>query len=656
MTHRLLALALATISSSALATNYTTLTTNGGPGINGCTQQNNCTEESWGIDLNNNTGYQWQIDGGTGGASDLRLKLGALSGNRSMSLWVNNQKLTTIHVSSNEAPRGTGKEYGPFAATLNSGTNTVELRDTENSAEFDVFYLDASCPRPIEREWTGTYSGQQDASIDFVDQHKGAVVRFGGCSGTYLPGNLVLTAAHCFGNARDIDDPVAQSIALDQFIAQRQITFDYEHNKNGSLATSVSYPISKVVEFDLEGLDYAILEIDPSAAQLHPVARPTDNLPLNQGDSVIAINHSGGQRKSVSTGIFNGQYKDNSWYEAVDLDVIGGASGGSLLDDDGYVISVTAATGCDNVRYAAGGNSIHKLLEVSPALNTVFDSYEESYLQGYLNDFESGILWSNTHEIGKWSREQDGTNHFISSTNANSTNPAEIVSQPFYIDPNENPTIHFEFSTPTNAHSSLAVEVEEDGIWNNLWSAPATPINTWTSAEISIPGLLGSRKLRFKTNIDGVMLDNIVLPDTFKISSAFIDGYNHLEPANGEGKRLHTETGTLEVESGVPDGWWSAHWEFTLVEDRFIKITNRHTPNGVIKSLHTENWDMGFSEAPDGWWSAHWALEPVAGDTYAFRIRNRHKPWMYLYDSNGILDAGDIPSTDTKSHWVIKKH
>ncbi len=650
---------LALASIDAAANTYSTKPSQGGQGILGCTGQKNCTEESWGVDLNGGTGYRWSVDGGIGGISNLNFKLGSLSGSRSMSLWVNNQRISTITVGAADAPRGIGKEYGPYNATLNRGQNSVELRDTENTDEFDVFYLNASCPRPVEKEWVGTYSGNQGISQDFVAEHKGAVVQFNGpggsCTGTYLPNNLVLTAAHCFGAAGDISDPVAKALALNNYAAQSQVLFNHEHDSNGSPIQADSFSINEVLEHKLGGLDYALIRIDPAAALLHPVARLSDDLPLGIGDTVIAINHTGGQRKSVSTGVFNGQYKDNAWYEAIDLDLVGGASGGALLNKNGYAVSVTAATGCDGARYAAGGNSIHKLLEVSPMLNALFDEYELAYLQDHLNDFESGIHWSNAG-TSPWSLQNNTNGHHITTSSAtNNQQTAILVTQPFTIDPSTSPQLKFDYSIISNVTGSLRVEVQSNNQWSTAWVSPVSSSTAWKQAAINLAGTYGVRKARFVANKSNVSIDKVIIPDTFTVSSAFLKGYNFIELASQAGAKIHSENGSLQVETSAQAGWHSAQWAFKLIDNQYIKITNRHAPTGVSMSLHTENGPLTFGAAPDSWWSAQWVLEPVAGSTYAFRLRNRFRPGMYLFEDRGQLTAGDIASSNTRSHWIIKK-
>ncbi|KYF86627.1 hypothetical protein BE20_00305 [Sorangium cellulosum] len=109
--------------------------------MSGCTGGANCTNESWGVDLNDNTGFVWNVAGGAGGNADLYVKIAVLSQTRAMSLWLNGSQIAVVTSNATESPRPTGKELGPFPVTLQAGNNTVELRDTQGTAEFDVHSL-----------------------------------------------------------------------------------------------------------------------------------------------------------------------------------------------------------------------------------------------------------------------------------------------------------------------------------------------------------------------------------------------------------------------------------------------------------------------------------------------------------------------------------
>jgi hypothetical protein len=107
--------------------------------ISGCTGNDDCTDQTWGIDVNANTGHLWSASGGeNGGPAKLYVKVASPSGTRSMGLTLNGTSVGVVTTTSTASPRPTGSELGPFNVTLLSGSNTVELLDNQGTAELDV--------------------------------------------------------------------------------------------------------------------------------------------------------------------------------------------------------------------------------------------------------------------------------------------------------------------------------------------------------------------------------------------------------------------------------------------------------------------------------------------------------------------------------------
>ncbi|HKY35194.1 MAG TPA: hypothetical protein VJN18_04585 [Polyangiaceae bacterium] len=131
----------------------------------GCTgSAPNCVAQSWGVDLNDNTGYKWTVDGGTGGLSNLYVKVASPSGTRRMSLWVNGTQIFVLQTDATQSPRPTGKELGPFTATLRSGTNTIELKDDQGTAELDVHHVRLDTSPPEQTIAANTVTGCTNAA------------------------------------------------------------------------------------------------------------------------------------------------------------------------------------------------------------------------------------------------------------------------------------------------------------------------------------------------------------------------------------------------------------------------------------------------------------------------------------------------------------
>ena len=134
---------LQTSMSYALNTTYFTHTSLGGTGTQSCTESVNCTQMTpplLGIDLNDNTGYKWTVP--TAGEADIYFNLASLSGTRKMRIKINGVSGSIITISNTSAPRNNnGTSFGPYRVSLTASSNTVELTDTEGTAEFDVYSL-----------------------------------------------------------------------------------------------------------------------------------------------------------------------------------------------------------------------------------------------------------------------------------------------------------------------------------------------------------------------------------------------------------------------------------------------------------------------------------------------------------------------------------
>ena len=166
---------LSASASFALNATYFTHTSLSGGGTQGCTGSFNCTQMTsplLGIDLNDNTGYKWTVP--TAGEADIYFNVASLSGTRKMRIKVNGVSGSVITISDASAPRNNnGTSFGPYRVALNAASNTVELTDTEGTAEFDVYALKVVSVAPstltISSPPASVYTGQNislSASVD----------------------------------------------------------------------------------------------------------------------------------------------------------------------------------------------------------------------------------------------------------------------------------------------------------------------------------------------------------------------------------------------------------------------------------------------------------------------------------------------------------
>ncbi|MBV6647121.1 MAG: fibronectin type III domain-containing protein [Cyclobacteriaceae bacterium] len=92
------------------------------------------------VDGNAGFNISWTYSASSSGNHDLDFSVAAPSGTRTMGVFVNNSPVGTISTS---APRYSW-EIQSVTANLNSGSNTIELRDTEGASEPDVDYLEVT--------------------------------------------------------------------------------------------------------------------------------------------------------------------------------------------------------------------------------------------------------------------------------------------------------------------------------------------------------------------------------------------------------------------------------------------------------------------------------------------------------------------------------
>lgn len=198
---------------------------------------------------------------------------------------------------------------------------------------------------------------------------------------------------------------------------------------------------------------------------------------------------------------------------------------------------------------------------------------------------------------------------------------------------------------PVGSWSSHWIPVEIDGrtLLKNRWNGYYLALidaNTLIAVTNTERRTLPVENLAWELNPYGI-LDSLSSGHAF-IRSAW---------PNATGYGVHVEYGTPET-SVAPDGWHSSHWSFKLIDNKYVKITNRWQST---QSLHIENGYLEVSSAPDGWHSAHWELEAVAGLAEVYRLKNRHEPTQYLNMENMVLQSSSIPANYWSGYWMFPK-
>lgn len=253
--------------------------------------------------------------------------------------------------------------------------------------------IESQCGPMFDAQDVEQYDGQAGpfgTSVEFVRRHEPAVgsVRWATdlssrvanpghiadgrrwCSGTLIDDNLFLTAGHCFGPRWDKPrDEDGQLLDAEGNALLMEVEFEYQKDPDGALRPGWSYPIVDLYEYELGGLDYAIVILgdDENGQQpgaRWPIARMAAYDPV-PGDEVTIIQHPNGVPKVVDSGTV--AFTDSAEIHYGDLDTDGGSSGSGVLDWQGRVIGVHTNGGC-NGRGSNRGAKIEAIAAVSPTV------------------------------------------------------------------------------------------------------------------------------------------------------------------------------------------------------------------------------------------------------------------------------------------------
>ena len=288
---------------------------------------------------------------------------------------------------------------------------TVKARKSEGFVEFLPRFVDPAGTRgipaqrdtefvevPIESICGGIdnsqpveqYDGTLGVTADFVNQHQGAVgniqwnsnlaaiytnpgnvsgVRF--CSGTLIGADLFLTAGHCFdqtggGWARPRINGTDLIIPPEEIATNMHIDFNYQSDPTGKPREIQSFAIVELLEYRLNGLDFAIVRVAGNPGQTFGITGVSQQ-DASIGDMLCIIGHPEGMPKRIEAGPLSGISDNFLLYN--DIDTLGGSSGSGILGPAGTVVGVHTNGGCDDV--AVGNNfgvRISPILAASPIL------------------------------------------------------------------------------------------------------------------------------------------------------------------------------------------------------------------------------------------------------------------------------------------------
>lgn len=261
-----------------------------------------------------------------------------------------------------------------------------------------AFDLETICGPLDDSQDVEMYDGTGGPSKQFVARHQAAVAqiqwvtdiasRIGAgadsgnvsgarwCTGTLISASRLLTAGHCFDISRKgwitplrHGNPVSPA----EIATLMQINFNYQLDPASMKPRTPSiFPIVRLLEHRLGGLDYAIVDIGKGvdgslpSERFPPAQVSTSRASLDNAKFLTLIQHPNGVPKRVAGGRSFGV--DLPLLNYSDIDTLGGSSGSGVLDQSGNVIAVHTLGGCTETGGSNSGVTLFSIANVSQAL------------------------------------------------------------------------------------------------------------------------------------------------------------------------------------------------------------------------------------------------------------------------------------------------
>ncbi|MEM9462965.1 MAG: serine protease [Myxococcota bacterium] len=318
-------------------------------------------------------------------------------------------------------------DHPPTAASTDpSAPDPAELAAEERP-------MGSQCGNSLDYQDVESYDGTLGPSTAFVDAHERPVAQIRWrddlaalhddpgnvgdvtwCTGTMVSRNMLLTAGHCFDmpgaelRGWDIPRNGGALLTAAEAATSMVVELNYQDAPNGTPRTTTTYEIVELLEWNLGGIDYAVVEVEANPGVRWGATALSRTMP-NVGDALTIIQHPAGIPEVVDGGTYDGEFGGLLHYD--DIDTLGGSSGSGVLDDEGEIVGVHVQGGCDVLFGANKAEPIDEILAVSDVLDDLVegDIPLAGDLDGDGND--EMIIWRPTN--GRWyAKRSDGSRVF----------------------------------------------------------------------------------------------------------------------------------------------------------------------------------------------------------------------------------------------------
>lgn len=161
-----------------------------------------------------------------------------------------------------------------------------------------------------------------EANLAAIYTNPGNVSGVRWCSGTLIGNDLFLSAGHCFdqsggGWTRPVTNNSTATISPSEIATNMHVNFNFQVDPNGNLRPEEQFAVAQLVEYRLDGLDYAIVRLagNPGAVFGTTLVSATD---ADEGDMLCIIGHPAGLQKQVEAGPAFHLHDTRIGYDSID--------------------------------------------------------------------------------------------------------------------------------------------------------------------------------------------------------------------------------------------------------------------------------------------------------------------------------------------------